>query len=406
MKRLIAGLVLVVFLAAGAWGQNKQSATDMYGTLKLRDDIVASFGTDGDFDLDFDSATSRLKLKDAAGNLLGEMIDGGTTGNWNITGQYQVGGAQLDSDDLSDTSSIAMLDEAEIIAGNWVNTTNPWGDAEVNNDITINTSKPITVTGDLTITSGQITADADVDGLHTIGKLKLGIPTGGVADSAYLGHFDNFGDATSYAMRVTPSLTFLNVATGGTVRFKVNNTNDIQFTGTQFFPSSGTSLGRSSGRWDSAWTDALTVTNDATIGGDIDVQGGDINNTTGTIVLTPSVGNSTTITGTAGVARIETTGWLAIRSGTGTNSIQIISAKDIQFFDRDASVVRMLFDTETGNMQIDGDLDVDGNDIDIGDAGGFSGIKFDPTATEFRFFIDGTQVGHIGTDGAYVDDVP
>jgi hypothetical protein len=59
-----------------------------------------------------------------------------------------------------------------------------------------------------------------------------------------------------------------------------------------------------------------------------------------------------------------------------------------------------------GNIKLSGDLDVDGNDIDIGDAGGFSGIKFDPATTQLQFFIDGTQVGHIGTDGAYVDDVP
>lgn len=53
-----------------------------------------------------------------------------------------------------------------------------------------------------------------------------------------------------------------------------------------------------------------------------------------------------------------------------------------------------------------GDLEVNGNDIDIGDAGGFSGIKFDPSSTQLEFWIDGGQVGHIGTDGAYVDDVP
>lgn len=43
----------------------------------------------------------------------------------------------LDSDDLSDVASIAMLDEAESIAGNWVNTTNPWADNEVADNITI-----------------------------------------------------------------------------------------------------------------------------------------------------------------------------------------------------------------------------------------------------------------------------
>lgn len=44
-------------------------------------------------------------------------------------------------------------------------------------------------------------------------------------------------------------------------------------------------------------------------------------------------------------------------------------------------------------------------DINIGDAGGFSGVKFNPTSTQLEFWIDGSQVGHIGIDGAYVDDV-
>ena len=37
----------------------------------------------------------------------------------------------LSSDDVSDLASIAMLDEAETITGNWVNTANPWSAAEI-----------------------------------------------------------------------------------------------------------------------------------------------------------------------------------------------------------------------------------------------------------------------------------
>jgi hypothetical protein len=59
----------------------------------------------------------------------------------------------------------------------------------------------------------------------------------------------------------------------------------------------------------------------------------------------------------------------------------------------------------SGGLSLTYDLDVNGNDIDIGDAGGFSGIKFDPSSTQLEFWIDGVQVGHIGTDGAYVDDI-
>jgi len=58
-----------------------------------------------------------------------------------------------------------------------------------------------------------------------------------------------------------------------------------------------------------------------------------------------------------------------------------------------------------GNITLTGDLDVNGNDIDLGDAGGFSGVKFNPTDTTLDFYIDDIKVGHIGTDGAYVDDI-
>lgn len=43
----------------------------------------------------------------------------------------------LSSDTLTDVSSLAMLDEAETITGDWVNTTNPWADNEVTNALTI-----------------------------------------------------------------------------------------------------------------------------------------------------------------------------------------------------------------------------------------------------------------------------
>ena len=59
---------------------------------------------------------------------------------------------QLDSDDLSDVASIAMLNEAEAITGNWVNTTNPWADNEVADDITCSSYQP--VDGTLTALAG------------------------------------------------------------------------------------------------------------------------------------------------------------------------------------------------------------------------------------------------------------
>ena len=60
----------------------------------------------------------------------------------------------------------------------------------------------------------------------------------------------------------------------------------------------------------------------------------------------------------------------------------------------------------SGTLETLGDLKVNGKDIDIGDAGGFSGIKFNPTSTELEFWIDGSKVGSIGEDGVYDDEVP
>jgi len=44
--------------------------------------------------------------------------------------------------------------------------------------------------------------------------------------------------------------------------------------------------------------------------------------------------------------------------------------------------------------------------VDVGDAGGFSGMKFDAANTHLTFWIDGSQVAHIAADGTYNDDVP
>lgn len=57
---------------------------------------------------------------------------------------YRINGTQISSSDLTDVASIAMLDEAETIAGNWVNTDNPWDDNEVADDITITNITQIT----------------------------------------------------------------------------------------------------------------------------------------------------------------------------------------------------------------------------------------------------------------------
>lgn len=42
---------------------------------------------------------------------------------------------------------------------------------------------------------------------------------------------------------------------------------------------------------------------------------------------------------------------------------------------------------------------------DLGDVGGFSGVFFSAGDTELQFFVDGTKVGSIGTDGSWDDEV-
>ena len=59
-----------------------------------------------------------------------------------------------------------------------------------------------------------------------------------------------------------------------------------------------------------------------------------------------------------------------------------------------------------GDVTLVGDLAVDGNDIDMGDAGGFSGIKFNPTDTTLEFWIDGAAVSRVNAGGDYEDLTP
>ncbi|HBY74009.1 MAG TPA: hypothetical protein DEG44_04990 [Candidatus Kerfeldbacteria bacterium] len=65
----------------------------------------------------------------------------------------------LSSDNLTDVSSLAMLDEAESITANWVNTANPWDDNEVANSLTLTggTINDVTI-GATTASSGNFSS--------------------------------------------------------------------------------------------------------------------------------------------------------------------------------------------------------------------------------------------------------
>ena len=96
------------------------------GTLAIPNSAISSFTTGTKGDLFYCSATNVwTKLGIGADNKI--LVVNTDVPNWEYPS----------SDLLSDVASIGMLDEAETITGNWVNTAYPWADNEVANDITI-----------------------------------------------------------------------------------------------------------------------------------------------------------------------------------------------------------------------------------------------------------------------------
>lgn len=96
------------------------------GTLTIPNSALAAFNAGTKGDLWICSATNTwTKLGVGADNKI--LVVATDVPNWETPS----------SDLLSDVASIAMLDEAETITGNWINTAYPWADSEVANDITI-----------------------------------------------------------------------------------------------------------------------------------------------------------------------------------------------------------------------------------------------------------------------------
>lgn len=94
MKRWVILMALLGVSVSGGMlmAQNKQSSTDLYDRLRVRDDVEVQYGTDADYQWVFNSAGGELQLKDAADNLLGEWIDAGTAGDLGVTGDVDVTG--------------------------------------------------------------------------------------------------------------------------------------------------------------------------------------------------------------------------------------------------------------------------------------------------------------------------
>jgi len=69
---------------------------------------------------------------------------------------------------------------------------------------------------------------------------------------------------------------------------------------------------------------------------------------------------------------------------------------------KSTSYVRMCF---SQSASLWAKLQDPGQRLNLGDVGGFSGAWYDAANTKIKWYIDGTLVGSIGTDGAWTDEV-
>lgn len=113
-------LLAFVFVTASVWTYAPALAQAAYSLWSADDDEMRmgdGTGTKGDFNIKFDSGSSELEFTDESDNILAAIEDGGTTGNFDITGTYKQGGSQIDTGDLSDGSNVAHINAAEAISG-------------------------------------------------------------------------------------------------------------------------------------------------------------------------------------------------------------------------------------------------------------------------------------------------
>jgi hypothetical protein len=140
MRKTVLTLILALLMSSAASAQRMVEQMEIYDWLRFRDDVPAQFGTDGDYQIYFESPTGRLVIEDADGNELFGVSDDGATAT------LYVDGTQIDSGSLSDVHSIGMLNEDESVTGNW-NFTSP-GNVDYSTDVNFHYSVDIrTATG-------------------------------------------------------------------------------------------------------------------------------------------------------------------------------------------------------------------------------------------------------------------
>lgn len=113
------------------------------GSASYNDDVYLPFGTDSDFELGYDSTNDRLTFRDGDANALGYFVDGGTTGNFTVTGSSSsasfsatndiTAGGQL----IAGSGSVTVTTAAGNVDGAVVDITSATDETSAANDDTI-----------------------------------------------------------------------------------------------------------------------------------------------------------------------------------------------------------------------------------------------------------------------------
>ena len=138
---------------------------------KYDDDLWVAFGTGDDFQLDYDSGTGLLTIKDGAGNVLWTLEDAGTTGNMIATGSI----------------TGASVGTAGALTGDSLSIGGGFGDT----GITGTTAGVLQVDG-----AGTFGSTLNVGGTTTVNSGAVSILTVGQGDT-YLGRLQLLGHSTA-----------------------------------------------------------------------------------------------------------------------------------------------------------------------------------------------------------------
>ena len=163
------------------------------GTLAIPNSALVSFATGTKGDIWYSSATNTwTKLNVGSDNKI--LVVATDVPNWETAS----------SDLLSDVNSIGMLDEAETVTGNWVNTDFPWADNEVADILTVGSGSVLAA---VTMTLGS---DADNDIYYRSSNVLTRLASNSNADNRFLRTISS--GAPSYELLVEADISDLGTA--------------------------------------------------------------------------------------------------------------------------------------------------------------------------------------------------